>query len=71
MRCVECGESGHFKCTSVEESLKIGIDFSCTTQPAKDYPRSVVSSKSSKTFSKSSNVVLHSQGKNHEDTRLH
>jgi len=71
MRCIECRESGHFKCTSVEESLKIEIDFNCTTQPAEDYSRSVVYSKLSKKFSKSSNIVLHSQSLNHEETRLH
>ena len=26
-RCIECGKTGHFKCTTEKESLKIKISF--------------------------------------------
>jgi hypothetical protein len=67
MRCAECGESGHFKCTSIEESLRLRIDFSCTVPTLK--PRSV-SSKSRKDLAINSNVMLDNEFSELDESHL-
>ena len=45
MRCVECGQSGHLKCTTLDQSVKLKINFS-TDVPTQSFVKGKVTSKS-------------------------
>lgn len=65
MRCGECDALGHLKCTPAGESMRIKIDYSCTT-PKNNNTRTVLS-KQNKDFSKNSNLRLHYVSSDQED----